>query len=279
VVVTTNPLRGAKARWAAFERNLERLQRDVARTDGALRIANNYADYLRARADGAHVVLPSIQGANALQAAPAGPASIAGDLIVRATLVHLTNAVYGPTSSPLGLGSRDDGLSSAGFELVEQLDQQRIFVDLAHIGHRAFFDACAAHDPQLPLLATHTGCAGVRPHWRNLNDDQLRAIAATDGVVGIIFQAAFLRRAGGPRDVDMVVEHLTHVRDTIGARAVGVGSDYDGAIVTSADLRDGATGYLRLTDALLRAGWRHDDIIAALGGNFLRALKVMRPGS
>ena len=274
--VTTNPFRSAGSRWRVLRSNLTRLQTIVDASEGALRIVRTMAQLRAARAEGAHAVLPAIQGGNALQAAPDPVAALVEGAISRVTLVHLTNAVYAPTSSPLRMG-RADGLSKQGHALVEALDAARVFVDLAHIGHRAFAEAAAAHDRTLPLIATHTGVSGVTPHWRNLDDDELRAIAATDGVVGVIFQAAFLRRSGGPRDVEMVVEHLDHIVRTVGVRHCAVGTDYDGAIVPPADLRSGDLGYLRLVEAMLRRGWRSDDVVAVLGGNFLRTYEALRP--
>lgn len=274
--ITTNPFRGAGARWRIFQRNHARLHDVVAASDGRLEIVRDMGEWLQARRRGAHAVLISIQGGNAVQAAPEGAMALPDD-IWRVTLVHLTHSTYGPTSSPLGLGRQRGPLTAAGIELVEQLDARRIFVDLAHIGHRAFHDAVAAHDSALPLLATHTGVSGVTPHWRNLDDDELRAIAATDGVVGVIFQNDFLRRPGGPRGVEMVVEHLDHLRRTIGIRHCAVGTDYDGAIVPPHDVRDGRTGYLRLCDALLRAGWSADEVRAVFGANAVRVCAAMRP--
>ncbi len=276
--VTTNPFRTAASRWRVLQSNLAQLQAIVAQSEGALVVVRSMRELRAARAAGAHAVLPAIQGGNALQAAPDLGAALADGLISRVTLVHLTNAIYAPTSSPLRLGRGGDGLGPQGHALVEALDAARVFVDLAHIGHGAFREVVAAHDASLPLIATHTGVSGVTPHWRNLDDDELRAIAATDGVVGVIFQAAFLRRRGGPRDVDMVVEHLDHIAATVGTRHCAIGTDYDGAIVPPADLRSGDLGYLRLIDALLRRGWSEPDILGVLGGNFLRSYEALRPG-
>ena len=276
--VTTNPFRSAASRWRVLQSNLARLQAIVDSSNGMLTIVRDNKSLRAARAAGSHAVLPAIQGGNALQAAPDLAAFLADGLISRVTLVHLTNAIYGPTSSPLHLGRGGAGLSGEGHALVEALDAARVFVDLAHIGHRALRDVVAVHDATLTLIATHTGVSGVTPHWRNLDDDELRCIAATDGVVGVIFQAAFLRRPGGPRDVGMVVEHLDHVAKTIGARHCAIGTDYDGAIVPPTDLRSGDQGYMRLIDALLQRGWDDADILGVLGANFLRTYAALRPG-
>ena len=159
---------------------------------------------------------------------------------------------------------------------MAQLNARRIFVDLAHIHERAFFDAVAVHDRTQPLLVTHTGVRGVRSMWRNLTDAQLRAVADTGGTVGIIFAEPFLKRPGGPRDAGMVVEHIAHVVDTVGDAHVSIGSDFDGAITPPPDLH-GADCYPRLVQHMLDRGWREDRIRKALGANFLRALGMLRP--
>jgi membrane dipeptidase len=274
--ITTNPLHGAAARWRVFCANLARLRATIAASGGALAMARTLSEYRAARATGAHVCLPSIQGGNALDAAPDGPASIPDDAIVRVTLVHLTNAVYGGTSSPLGRLRPDPGLTARGRELVAQLNARRIFVDLAHIHERAFFDAVAVHDRTQPLLVTHTGVRGVRSMWRNLTDAQLRAVADTGGTVGIIFAEPFLKRPGGPRDAGMVVEHIAHVVDTVGDAHVSIGSDFDGAITPPPDLH-GADCYPRLVQHMLDRGWSDERIARIVGGNALRVLGALRP--
>ncbi len=277
--ITTNPFRTAAGRWRVFLANLESLRDQVAASEGAVALVRDMAEWRQARATGAHACLVAIQGGNAIEAAPEGIASVPDDLVTRVTLVHLTNAVFGPSSSPLSLGrGARGGLTAAGRELVASLNAHRVFVDLAHIGERAFWDAVDAHDPTQPLLATHTGVDGVRPHWRNLTDEQVRAVANTGGVVGIIFQAGFLARRGGPRDVNMVVEHMEHVVKVAGEDAVALGSDYDGAIIPPPDLRDGF-GPARLVDAMLRRGWPELRIHKALGLNFLRTFAALRPGT
>jgi membrane dipeptidase len=275
--VTTNPFRSARSRWRVFVRNLARLRALIAGSGGLLAEARTLAEYRAARARGAHACLLAIQGLNAVEAAPDGVASIPDDCIVRATLVHLTTSVYGETSSPLGR-RRDARLTAAGHEAVRAMNARRMFVDLAHLHERAFWDAVATHDRTQPLLATHTGVSGVSPHWRNLTDAQLRAIADTGGVVGIIFHEGFLLRPGGPRDGAMIVEHLAHVVRVAGEDAAAIGSDFDGMITPPPDLA-GADAYPRLVQHMLDARFGEERIRKLLGGNFLRALGVLRPGA
>ncbi|MDW8361958.1 MAG: membrane dipeptidase [Myxococcales bacterium] len=277
--ITTNVARGARGRLEALRRNVERLLALFASTDGAVQCVRTAAAYRAARARGSHAAMIAVQGGNAFEAAADGPAAVPGDWIVRVTLVHLTSSVYGSTSSPAAaLAGRRRGLTERGRVFVRQLDEARVFVDLAHADARTFWDVVEVHDRELPLICTHTGVRGVREHWRNLDDAQLRAVAESGGVIGVMFHGAFLSRRGGPKDVRMVVEHLEHVIRVAGEQAAAIGSDYDGCIVPPPDLRDGAVGYARLVQAMLEAGWREERIRRVLGGNFLACFERMRPG-
>jgi membrane dipeptidase len=275
--ITTNPFRSAERRWQVFLANLRALRTLVARSNGALVETRTLRDYLASREREAHAVFIAIQGLNAIESALGGLGAIPDGGIVRATLVHLTNSCYGATSAPFSRLRDDKGLTEAGRDMIAQMNARRVFVDLAHIHERSFWDAVGVHDRTQPLLATHTGVAGVRPHWRNLTDDQLKAIADTGGVVGIIFAEEFLRRSDGPRDGGMIVEHLEHVIRVAGEDVPALGSDFDGMITPPPDVASADTAYLRLVGLMLGRGWREERIRKVLGGNFLRALGVLRP--
>jgi membrane dipeptidase len=166
-----------------------------------------------------------------------------------------------------------DGLTPRGREYVERLDALKIFVDLPHISRKAFFDAVEAHDKSLPLIVTHTGIASVYEHWRNVTDEQLRVVADTGGTIGIMFERGFL----GPRNVSSatVVDHVARVIEVVGEDFVSLGSDYDGAIVPPSDLPT-VLELPRLVQEMLNRGWSDTRIRKVLGGNFLRAVALMR---
>ncbi len=275
--VATNILRGKRGRLAAVQQNIADLAERVGQTNGAMRVVRTYAEYRAARADGAHAVLLSVQGGNAFEDAPDGPLAIADRMLTRVTVVHLSNSCYGGTSSPAAFLTGARGLTDRGRRFVEQLNEGRIFVDLAHISEKGFWDAVEVHDRDQPLLVTHTGVDGVRPMWRNVDDDQLKAVADTDGAVGIIFHTDFLARPGGPRDGRMVMEHIRHVVDTVGEDYAALGSDYDGFITPPKDLRDGGVAFARLVQYMLDEGWSAERIRKILGDNFLRTFRQLRP--
>jgi len=82
------------------------------------------------------------------------------------------------------------GLSRLGEELVDRLLALGCAIDLAHASERTFEDVLGRAGDGASLLVSHTCCRAVRDTTRNTSDDQLRAIAACDGVVGIMALAA-----------------------------------------------------------------------------------------
>lgn len=276
--ITTNPVKPPLLRWHTLQRNLAGFIDLVERSAGALAFARDVEEYRAAADRGAHAAMWAIQGGNALEAAPGGVSALPPGLLTRMTLVHLTSSAFGATSTPQSALRRDAGLTTAGHAMVQQLDEHRIFVDLAHIHPQSFWDAVATHDPSLPLIDTHTGVDGANPHWRNLDDDQLKAIADTGGVVGIIWSEVFLARPCGPRDGRMVLEHMEHAISVVGEDHVAIGTDYDGAIVPPPDLATGDT-FPRMVQLMLDAGWSTDRVQKVLGRNFLRCWEQLRPPS
>jgi membrane dipeptidase len=274
--ITTNPARTARGRWRAFQHNLRLLGSIVARSEGRLWIVRDYAEYVAARRAGAHAVLPAIQGGNALEASPDGPGSIPERMITRVTLLHLTNSAYGATSSPLSRLRKERGLSPRGRDMVRALDRQRIFVDLAHIHPRGFWDAVQEHDKSLPLIATHTGVSGVKPSWRNLDDAQIKAIADTGGTIGVVFAQYHVKTRNTAPGPGMILDHLEHVIRVAGEDFASIGSDYDGFITPPPGLRSGA--YATLVQGMLDRRWSSERVRKILGRNFLRAFRALRPG-
>jgi membrane dipeptidase len=273
-VITTNPLRSAQGRAETFARNIADLRSRLAACEADVAVVRDAGEYAVARAAGRHAAFIGIQGGSALDA-PGALDLIPERLVVRVTLVHLYNSSLGGTSAP---STREGGLTSTGRDYVRELDARRIFVDLAHIHRRGFFDAVEVHDRSLPLIVTHTGVSGVYPHWRNLDDEQLRAVADTGGTVGVMYHAPFLGRGQEGTRASRIVDHIEHVVKTVGEDHASLGSDWDGAITTPRDMPT-CLELPRLVDLMLKRGMREDVVRKVLGTNFLRALRHLRGGA
>ena len=271
--ITTNPLRRRRAE--VFRKNLDRLVAIFARAPEEVALCRDAADYRAARAAGRHAAFIGVQGGNAFDDDLALE-SFDASLLVKVTLVHLSTSSLGTTSAPSArFGGGDGGLTDRGRELVAALDRHRVFVDLAHINRRGFFDAVDAHDRTRPLLVSHTGIAGVHRHWRNVDDEQLRAVADSGGVVGVMYQSSFLGEPLWGGRSEAIVAHLEHIVDVVGEDHAALGSDWDGAIITPRDMATCLELPL-LCEQMLARGWSHPRIAKVLGGNFLRALEQLR---
>jgi len=274
-VITTNPLRGPEGRAHACIENIRRLQGIFESVPDEFQVVRNVREYRSAVAAGKHAAFIGIQGGNALDCELGALDRIPDDLIVRITIVHLSSSRIGVTSSPAAGARRGEGLSGFGKDFVRRLDEKRILVDLAHINREGFFDAIAVHDRSLPLIVTHTGVTGVTPHWRNLDDEQLRAVADSGGTIGVMYQSSFLGDAWLGGKSESVVRHLEHIVNTVGEDSASLGSDWDGAICPPRDLKS-PLDLPRLVEHMLRRRWTPDRIQKILAKNYLRVVEAVR---
>lgn len=273
-VITTNPLRSAAGRARAFVKNIARLRQLFAAVPEQFELVRNIAEYNKARSAGRHAAFVGIQGGNALDRDLEALDLIPDNLILRITLVHLTTSSIGCTSSPLRLG-QDKGLTDFGRDYVRRLNEKKIFVDLAHISKRGFWDAVSVHDHTQPLIVTHTGVSGVFEHWRNLDNDQLRAVADTGGTIGVMYQSSFLGAGRQGDSAEAIIRHLEHIIDTVGEDHASLGSDFDGAITPPHELRS-CVELPKLVQVMLDRGWQPERVRKVLALNALSAIELLR---
>ena len=127
------------------------------------------------------------------------------------------------------------GLTDAGRALVRRCAELGIVVDLSHLNAAGFADV--ARIEAAPLVVSHTACHALCASTRNLTDDQLREVARSDGLVGIVFCPAFLRADGADEadtPLSAIVAHVRHAAELVGVDRVGLGSDFDGAPMPAA---------------------------------------------
>jgi len=272
-VITTNPLREPRDRALAFETNLNELCRTFARVPAEFQLVTNAREYDAARAAGKHAAFVGIQGGNALDLSLAELLRLCDGRVLRITLVHLSSSRIGSTSSPMRLS--DTGLSAFGAQMVELLNERKVLVDLAHISARGFWSACDAHAKDTPFVVTHTGVSGVHRHWRNLDDDQIRAVANSGGVVGIMYHAPFLGDPPWAGRVETIARHIAHVLRVGGEDTPALGSDWDGSIITPRDMPT-CLELPRLVAALTKLGIEDSVVQKILGRNFLRVVREVR---
>jgi membrane dipeptidase len=164
------------------------------------------------------------------------------------------------------------GLTDAGKELVKECNRLGILIDLSHLNEQGFWDI--AKLSQAPLVATHSNAHAICPSTRNLTDKQLDAIRDSDGMVGVNFHVGFLNPEG-ERDANLplsvMVQHIDYLVNRIGIDRVGLGSDFDGALMP-AELGD-VTGLPKLIAALQAAGYDDAALRKITHENWVRVLR------
>jgi membrane dipeptidase len=148
------------------------------------------------------------------------------------------------------------GLSRLGRELVAVCAELGMIVDLAHASERTFWDVLEA-EPDVPVVCSHAACRALLDHPRNLSDEQLRALAARGGVLGLMLHPLAIDPAD--HSLDRALDHLEHAVEVMGAEHVGLGADFTRQVGR-------ALGHEPLGDALLPAGMGMDDTLDGLAG-------------
>jgi membrane dipeptidase len=184
---------------------------------------------------------------------------------------------YGISAYAHGTGTMG-GLTAAGRVLLDEMDELEMILDLTHLSERAFWEALDAFDG--PVLASHNNCRALVPGDRQFSDDQVRAIIARGGVIGVALDAWMLypgwikgETANTVVGLSAVIDQIDHICQISGTVAhVGIGSDLDGGYGTEQcpyDL-DTIADLQRVPDMLRRRGYSTADVTAIMHGNWVR---------
>jgi membrane dipeptidase len=164
------------------------------------------------------------------------------------------------------------GLKPFGVEVIEKMIELGMILDIVHCtppARKRIYDIVG---DRLPLIASHVGAYEINPSPYNLKDWELKKIADSGGVVGVIFMNYWLMPHETRRGLNFVARTLEHFVNAAGIDHVAVGTDFDGFTDPPDDLRD-ATDLPKLTQRLLADGYRVEEIGKLWGGNVLRVLR------
>lgn len=198
---------------------------------------------------------------------------------------HHRNQVGDGVSEPSA-----SGLSNWGREVVSEANRLGVLVDVSHSGPRTVEDVLALSIA--PVVASHSNSRRIHDHERNLTDDQVRAIAAKGGLVGVTFLSRFVTQ--GTANADHVFGHIEHLADLVGTDHLGIGTDFttggEDLIIASRRVAgpgqpstDASIPYAagldhyellgNLTSGLFDRGFDASAVSGILGANYLRVLR------
>jgi membrane dipeptidase len=160
-----------------------------------------------------------------------------------------------------------NGLSALGRQAVRRMNELGMIVDVSHSADRTVFDVLDAS--LSPVIASHSGVRARRDFNRNLTDEQIRAVAAHGGVIGVVFLPYFLREPEEEASIEDVLDCIDHICRLVGPDHAAYGSDFDGYAGALKGLED-VTKMGAIGTGLRRRGFPEADIARISGLNFLR---------
>lgn len=190
------------------------------------------------------------------------------------------------------LEPNDTGLTAFGQQIIREMERLGVLLDLSHVGRRTSLDALKY--AKQPCVFSHSNAAGLFETPRNINDDQIRAVADTGGLVGITPYAPFFCRPDDHQpSVTDVIDHVSYVANLVGIDHVAIGTDaFEGesaAYLSTGSLRIYAesigpwpperlacTGLVtrrdfpNVTVEMVRRGFSDEEILKVLGANWMR---------
>lgn len=269
-VVQLSPMAWRGPTGRALQRARE-LRRTVERAEGGLLWIDDRGDLARlletrrARRAGSGPigVLLAIEGAHAMESDPGGVQTLFDAGYRMIGLAHFFDNDYAGSAH----GVRRGGLTPQGRRTIREMEARGIVLDLAHLSPRAMDEALAIATK--PTVFSHGGVRGTCDNARNLDDAQIRRIAAGGGVIGI----GYWDIAVCGRHPDDIARAIAYVAALVGSEHVALGSDYDGATTVGFD----TSALPAITQALLDVGLSERDVRGILGDNVLRLLSQVLP--
>ncbi len=167
------------------------------------------------------------------------------------------------------------GLTDLGRHAVRRIQKKRMLLDVSHLNDRSLRELLYVADG--PVIASHSNCRKLCDVPRNLTDEQIKAIAATGGMIGVNSHPSFVHICQDKQDLQRLADHVIHMADLVGVAHVGFGFDLNyWEEDAHAEEMKALKGYQKLEQflALLRKrGFAENELEAICRGNFLRLLR------
>ncbi|UHA73864.1 dipeptidase [Paenibacillus sp. 481] len=170
------------------------------------------------------------------------------------------------------LEPRQGGFTNKGRQFIRECDKLGLMIDVSHLNEHGFWELLDLTGR--PIIASHSNAASVRPHPRNLSDEQIKAIIARDGRIGVVFLPTFIRE-GEHVTIDDLLKHIDRICELGGANHIMFGSDFDG-IEEKVERLEHAGHYGNLVEALEKR-YTSEFVDGITGGNAFRLLQTYLP--
>jgi membrane dipeptidase len=284
-----------KNAWECLLVMMSEMERQVGRTED-FEIARSNAELDRVRAARHTAVVHTVEGGYVLGAG-LEPDDLAGRLdrvkeladrgVASMTLVHFfPNELAGqaeaiPAAQKAGPVCKLDthvdlgkGLTATGSAVVDRMVELKVIPDVSHCTPVARREVYALVANRIPVVATHVGVQSMNPEPYNVDEEDVRAIVASGGVIGVIFMPYWLEESHPGPGLDAIWRTMDKLREWSGGTwaHVAIGTDFDG-FTDPPDDCDSEAQLPLIRELLHGKGLSQDDADAVLGGNARRVLR------
>lgn len=242
---------------------LGRITKTVDDGDAVLAVSPDVV--LEAKRQGKLSIMAALEGADGIEGSLDNLREIHRRGVRLVQLIHFLNNDVGHKQTEPYI---DEGLTDFGRELIREANRLGIIVDLAHANTPTLMDALEVSSQ--PMVFSHTGVKALHEADRYLSDDDIRAIAAQGGVIGIWPAAAL-------GTIAEMVRHIDYVKQLVGVEHIGIGSDLRGMSYIDAFGED--ANFLAIVEGLIDAGYADEEIGLIMGGNFFRLWQQVHAGA
>lgn len=193
---------------------------DIARSEGEITFCKTRADFDN-RPEGSFGLFLSLEGHG----------TFAGDLEALYTLSELGITTFTFSHNLQNLlctGSNErfgeGGFSHLGKATLKELEQLPMMIDLVHMSRASFWDALDIYDGD--LFVSHSNADAICSHPRNLMDDQIKAVAERNGVIGLNAFRGYVAADPMKATLSDLLDHAMHMYDLVGPEHISLGADY-----------------------------------------------------
>jgi membrane dipeptidase len=192
---------------------------EIKRSEGKLTFCATREDYDN-MPDGSFGIFLSVEGHG----------GYAGDFEALYTLDHIGVTCFTFSHNRQNLlctGSNepfDGGFTYLGKQTLKEIQQTDLMVDLVHMSRGSFWDALKYYDGD--LFVSHSNADKLCPHPRNLTDDQIKAVAERNGVIGLNSFKGYVHPDPMKATIGHVLDHAMYIYDLVGPEHMALGLDY-----------------------------------------------------
>lgn len=185
--------------YADANQEIDSLERIVLRNHQRLALALRYKDIRRGIRQNKLVAMIGVEGGHMIEDDLGKLDALARRGMRYLTLTWnnstswATSAMDETSTDPAVLAGRSKGLTDFGRQVVRRLNELGVMVDLSHTGEQTFYDALAI--TKKPVILSHSSVWTLCPVFRNVKDDQIKAVAQNNGVICINFYSGFVSAA------------------------------------------------------------------------------------